>query len=637
MTTAVIYTRYSTDRQRDTSIEDQARNCQRRADDEGWQVVRTFADRAISGSRADRPQYQAMLAAATGGEFQVLLLDDLSRLGRDQVESERAIRRIEFSGVRIVAVSDGYDSTSKARKVQRGVKGLMNELYLDDLREKVHRGQTGQAMREFWCGGRPYGYRLVPVLDETRTDAYGNAVRIGTRLEVDEEQAAVVRDIFERYALGEALRAIAADLNARGVPAPGAHWKRTSRRADGKWLASAIFAMVRNELYRGELIWNRSQWVKDPDTGRRRRRDRPPSEWIRRPDAAPQIVPDEHWTACQERIQRQARLVADRLAAGEPLHKAIGPGRAPKYVLSGLIVCDHCGSKFVVVDRYRYGCSSNHHGGPAACPNDARLSRAMLQKELPAGAERELLSDEAIAEAGRRFARRMREERTPKPANVTKIGELKAEVANIVQAIAGGLNSPALSARLAAAESELARLQDAAPRRPRVDVAKLVPRIADEYRRMVRRLAETINETDPARGRAAMRELIGEVRVIADEREIRLVSRHAGVERALRKAAGAPCQTNVVAGAGNEVAREVAFFSGFRDFRPDDTPTGTRYARGCPDVGGTFSGHRQRGGARKAPSLNRLDGPDCVVPKADTEGERTTHSGPSWSALADPE
>lgn len=122
-----------------------------------------------------------------------------------------------------------------------------------------------------------------------------------------------------------------------------------------------------------------------------------------------------------------------------------------------------------------------------------------------------MLSDEAIAEAGRRFACRMRELRTPKPVNVTKIAELQAEVANIVQAIGGGLNSPALSARLAAANADLARLQESAPARSRVDVVKVVPRIGDVYRRMVRKPADTIHETDPARGRAAIRELVGEV------------------------------------------------------------------------------------------------------------------------------
>lgn len=69
----------------------------------------------MSGADNSRPQYQAMLAAAGRGEIDILLLDDLSRLSRDQVESEQVIRRLEFHGVRIIAVSDGYDSRTKRR------------------------------------------------------------------------------------------------------------------------------------------------------------------------------------------------------------------------------------------------------------------------------------------------------------------------------------------------------------------------------------------------------------------------------------------------------------------------------------------------------------------------------------------
>src|SRR5690606_2186877 len=94
---AALYARFSTDLQRAASIEDQFRNCRKRAELEGWTVVATFADAAMSGSDANRPQYRAMLEAATRREFDVLMVDDLSRLTRDAVECERAIRRLEFA------------------------------------------------------------------------------------------------------------------------------------------------------------------------------------------------------------------------------------------------------------------------------------------------------------------------------------------------------------------------------------------------------------------------------------------------------------------------------------------------------------------------------------------------------------
>src|SRR5690606_16461750 len=191
---AALYARYSDEKQRATSIVDQFRNCRARAQAEGWEVVREFADEAITGSTSARPQYQAMLAAADREEFDVLLLDDLSRLTRDSVEQEQTMRRLEFQGIRIVSISDGYDSEHKGKKVHRGMKGLMNEMVLDDLRDRVHRGLAGQAERGYWCGGRPYGFDLKPILDPNKLDPYGQPARVATVLVINEDQANIVRE-----------------------------------------------------------------------------------------------------------------------------------------------------------------------------------------------------------------------------------------------------------------------------------------------------------------------------------------------------------------------------------------------------------------------------------------------------------
>lgn len=133
MIRAALYARYSTDMQREASTEDQARNCRRIAEREGWQLGQTYQDQAVSGSRTDRAGYQSMLADARAGKFDVLLIDDFSRLSRDQVEAKTTFRRLEHWGVRVIGVSDSYDSEAKTRKVHRAVKNLMNEVYLDDL------------------------------------------------------------------------------------------------------------------------------------------------------------------------------------------------------------------------------------------------------------------------------------------------------------------------------------------------------------------------------------------------------------------------------------------------------------------------------------------------------------------------
>jgi DNA invertase Pin-like site-specific DNA recombinase len=133
---AAIYARFSTDRQNETSIEAQERLCRTRAATLGANVVAVHADQAISGSvPVDlRPGGKALLADVLAGRVDVVLVESLSRLSRDIGEQDRAVKRIEHRSVRIVGVSDAYDSLAASRKVLRVARGLVNELYLDDLR-----------------------------------------------------------------------------------------------------------------------------------------------------------------------------------------------------------------------------------------------------------------------------------------------------------------------------------------------------------------------------------------------------------------------------------------------------------------------------------------------------------------------
>ena len=224
---AVIYARYSTDKQSDDSIEDQVRNCMRYAERNQMQVVRQFADRAITGAVTTRQQYQAMLLAAEKREFDVLLVDDLSRMSRDEIEAKQTIRRFKFRGLRIVGVSDGYDSSIKGEKIQSTMRGLMNELYLDDLREKTHRGLTGKALNGYSAGGRSFGYKRAPIESASKLDANGRPEIEAVRREVDDEEAKMVRNIFEWFVAGRSPRWIASELNRLGVLSPrGIHGEK---------------------------------------------------------------------------------------------------------------------------------------------------------------------------------------------------------------------------------------------------------------------------------------------------------------------------------------------------------------------------------------------------------------------------
>jgi hypothetical protein len=138
--------------------------------------------------------------------------------------------------------------------------GVMSEEYLEKVRQDTHRGLRGCFDRKLATGGCPFGSRTVPIV--VGEDNHGRPVTEGYRLEVDADRAVIVTRIFERYAnQGLGLRKLAHELNAEKLAWP---------RGNG-WAPTAIREMLSNPIYRGERIWNRSYWVNDHETGRRKR------------------------------------------------------------------------------------------------------------------------------------------------------------------------------------------------------------------------------------------------------------------------------------------------------------------------------------------------------------------------------
>src|SRR5205807_5150812 len=205
------YARYSIDRQSPLSLEDQIRRCREFAERQGWSWLETqiYMDEAISGTSTDRPGLRKLMEAVgqSPAPFEVLLVDDTSRLSRNQGDVARIFERLNFAGVRVVAVSQGIDSQDEQADVLVTVHGLLDSLYVKELAKKTHRGLEGKILRGLHAGGRTYGYQAVHVEG-------------GTQLAVNEEEAAVVRRIFEMSAEGNSLRTIARTLNAESILAP---------------------------------------------------------------------------------------------------------------------------------------------------------------------------------------------------------------------------------------------------------------------------------------------------------------------------------------------------------------------------------------------------------------------------------
>jgi site-specific DNA recombinase len=251
-----IYARYSSDLRSPISIEDQQRL--------GWTVVFVFEDAALSGFGIEhRPGYQQLLAAALSSPltFGVILGEDLSPLTRDMAELLRVTTRLRLKGVELVGVSDGIATGRQGAKMHLAVKGLVNELYLDDLCDKTHRGLSGSVARGLGAGGRLYGYRTVPVPREATPNDRGAPARF----EIDQKEAVIVREIFHAYAHGRSMKAIAQDLNQRRIAFPAKDTKRGPTRLG--WAVSTIRVILRNEKYAGVWVWNKTRFLKDAPEG----------------------------------------------------------------------------------------------------------------------------------------------------------------------------------------------------------------------------------------------------------------------------------------------------------------------------------------------------------------------------------
>tara|TARA_R110000751_G_scaffold195429_1_gene300806 strand:- start:927 stop:1535 length:609 start_codon:yes stop_codon:yes gene_type:complete len=170
---AVIYARFSTDMQRDASIDDQIRSCREHAERQGLEVVEVYSDKAISGASLMRSGIQKLLRDAKDNAFDFVLSEALDRLSRNQADIAAIYEKLAFQNVMIETISEGAIS-----QMHIGLKGTMNSMFLKDLAIKTHRGLKGRALAGKSAGGKAYGYENI-----TQYDATGEPIRGDRRID----------------------------------------------------------------------------------------------------------------------------------------------------------------------------------------------------------------------------------------------------------------------------------------------------------------------------------------------------------------------------------------------------------------------------------------------------------------------
>ncbi|MCG2842283.1 recombinase family protein [Sandaracinobacter sp. RS1-74] len=508
-----LYARYSSDNQRDASIEDQLRQCRERAAREGWTIVESYSDRAISGASLIRPGIQSVLADAQAGRFDILLSEALDRISRDQEDVAGAFKRLRFAGVTIFTLSEGEIS-----ELHVGLKGTMNALFLKDLAIKTHRGIRGRVEAGKIGGGNSFGYRVAHQLD-----ARGEPIR-GERT-IIEEQAEIVRRIFREYVAGKGPQRIAADLNRDGIPSPtGKRWGDTVIRGN-RVLGSGI---LNCELYVGRLVWNRQRKVKNPDTGRYAYRLNPKSEWVFGEAPELRIIPQELWDAAKARQDQltglyERQIDHSRAAMREMMAKngGLNATHRPRTMLSGLVFCGCCGGTYRRRGHDRYTCTNHALGN--GCDNARTVPREALEARVLTGLREHMMTPEMAAEAMRVYAeetnRLNRERRITAETTRRELADTAKAIAEIVRVIEQGGWHRALSDRLTELEAKQDSLTTARLSDTPQDVPDIHPGIAETFRRRIERLTAALDHPDDALEAAdAIREVIDRIVITPGKR-----------------------------------------------------------------------------------------------------------------------
>lgn len=451
MSRAALYLRVSTDEQ-GASLDAQESGARAWCERAGHAVVAVYRDEGVSGAEWLRRPGVAALQAEVRAEprpWDVLVVRDLDRLGRDALRLGLLLETLSDHGAALVAWSTG--ETVQADPMARAIVMLRGVLAEQERAQTAHRTRTAlrqRAERGLVVGGCVYGYATERGPE-------------GARYVEHPTEAPVVREIYRRHADGESARSIAWGLTARGVPAP---------RGAPHWAPSTVHAILRSPRYRGEAEWGRVGSVYR--AGSRQVVRRADAEVVRY--AVPALVPGGLWRGAQERSS-EVRAAAGRTAA---------LSREPRYLLVGHAVCAHCGGPLGswrqtygsgpvaqrrVAQTYRCGWRASR--GPEACSASYLRPQEPLDRAVVAA-----LAESLDPREVRVAVARARELLRPEMLDARR-GELEAaareaerRVARLTEACAaGGDLAPlvdalrAATAALVAARAQLAAAAVTAP------------------------------------------------------------------------------------------------------------------------------------------------------------------------------
>lgn len=343
---AWLYYRLSRDEDEEmNSLQNQRQILVDYAGQNGYEIVGESFDDNVSGMTFNRKGLGKLEIAVDEGKIDVVLVKDLSRLGRHRTQTELFIDHLRQNNVKVISVTEGIDSFNENDDLLIGFKQIFNDFYAKDISKKVKAGVRQKQKNKGLIESLPLGYKR---------DRNTNTVL------VDDETAWIVQEVFKLYVDGYGLTTIAKKMNERGIKSPEYYQRR--KLADWKpdiskkylWVQTAVKRILTNELYIGTMVNHKTVTSKIYKT----KTFIPPEEQYRHENFCEPIIDEPTWKQAQFLLEQRSQI-NPRSQNGRNLHR-----------YSGLIKCSDCGACFVARTRkwkgkeyVEYTCNSNHRYG----------------------------------------------------------------------------------------------------------------------------------------------------------------------------------------------------------------------------------------------------------------------------------
>ncbi|MBX3307723.1 MAG: recombinase family protein [Nitrospira sp.] len=499
------------------SVTRQTEHCIAYAESKGWEVREEFifVDDGISGAEFQkRPGFiRLMNSLKPKPPFQVLVMSEESRLGREQIQTAYALQQLMDAGVRVFFYLTDQERTLNTAmdKVMLSLTNFAAEMEREKAQQRVYDAMIRKAKAGHVTGGKVFGYDNHVVAGAV-PDAQGNPKRSHVELRINEAEADVVRKIFRLYANGLGFTSIAKTLNAEGAACPR---PRPLTRPRG-WAASSVRQIILRRLYKGEQVWNRTK--KRLPSGAKKARWRPESQWLVIPVPHLRIIPSELWTQAQERWTHVRQLYLR--ATNGRVHGRPTNGHESRYLLTGFSTCKTCNGSLCVQSERRnarrthyYACTTHLRRGAAACAEAMYAPMEALDQAVLTAIEEDVLHPavlmKAIEKAIQQLSPQDDDESTARRSAIKKdLAKVEAALARLTQAVVEGGALSTLLAEMKKLEDQRTRLSGDLAMLDGLAVTSFDPMRVEEELRGYLKDWSGLAQRHPAQTRQILRKLL---------------------------------------------------------------------------------------------------------------------------------